>query len=318
MTLRTAFLFPGQGAQTPGFLHALPEHEAVRATFHAAHEALLLNPADMDSAAVLQSTVAVQLGVLIAGVAYVRVLAAKGVFPHAVAGLSVGAFTAAVASGALDFATALQLVRLRGETMEEAYGQGGYGMMAILGLREAAVQKLIAEIARPAEPLYLASVNAPAEIIVAGSDAGLSAASEAASRAGARARRLSVSVPSHCALLDEVSIRLREAMREVRLDPPRVPYISNLRARALTSTADIAEDLILNVSRTVRWHECVTLLYELGVRLFVEAPPGLALSNLVKSEFPRARALAAAAVHLDSVVHLAGQEPQPGSWEPGS
>lgn len=98
-------------------------------------------------------------------------------------------------------------------------------------------------------------------------------------------------------------------MREIRLDRPRVPYVSNVRARALTTTADIAEDLILNVSRTVRWHESVTLLYELGVRVFVEAPPGHALSNLVKNEFPQARALAAAAVHLDSVVHLAGQEP---------
>ena len=306
MTLQSAFLFPGQGAQTPGFLHALPEHEAVRATYHAAHEVLALNPADMDSGAVLHSTVAVQLGVLIAGVAYVRVLAAKGVFPDAVAGLSVGAFTAAVASGALDFEAALQLVRLRAQAMEEAYGQGGHGMMAILGLREPAVQQLVAEIARPTEPLYLASVNAPAEVIVAGSDAGLAAAAEAASRAGARARRLTVNVPSHCPLLDGVSLRLREAMREVRLDPPRVPYVGNLRARALTNTADIAEDLILNVSRTVRWHESVTLLYELGVRVFVEAPPGQALSNLVKSEFPRVRALAAAAVHLDSIVHVVG------------
>jgi|KBSMisStandDraft_5_1062788.scaffolds.fasta_scaffold80304_2 malonate decarboxylase epsilon subunit len=308
MTLQSAFLFPGQGAQTPGFLHALPEHEAVRATYRTAHEALELNPADMDSGAVLHSTVAVQLGVLIAGVAYVRVLAAKGVFPDAVAGLSVGAFTAAVASGALDFEAALQLVRVRAQAMEEAYGRGGYGMMAVLGLREAAVQQLIAEIARPDEPVYLASVNSPAEIIVAGSDPGLAAASEAAARAGARARRLLVNVPSHCALLDGVSMRLREAMREVRLDPPRVPYIGNLRARVLTNTADIAEDLVLNVSRTVRWHESVTLLYELGVRVFVEAPPGQALSNLVKSEFPRARALAAAAVHLDSIIHAVRQQ----------
>lgn len=306
--MQSAFLFPGQGAQTPGFLHALPEHEAVRATFQDAQKVLPLNPADMDSGAVLDSTVAVQLGVLIAGVAYVRVLAAKGVFPDAVAGLSVGAFTAAVASGALDFDAALQLVRLRAQRMEEAYGQGGYGMMAILGLGEAAVRTLIAKIARPDEPLYLASVNAPAEIIVAGSDPGLAAASEAASHAGARARRLSVSVPSHCPLLDGVSVHLRNAMRDVRLAPPRVPYISNVRARALTSTADIAEDLILNVSRAVRWHESVALLYELGVRVFVEAPPGQALSNLVRNEFPQARALAAAAVHLDSVVHLAGQQ----------
>src|SRR3569833_4112817 len=112
MAMQTAFLIPGQGAQTPGFLHALPEHEAVRATFRAAHEALPLNPVDMDSGAVLRSTAAVQLGILIAGVAYVRVLAAKGVFPDAVAGLSVGAFTAAVASGVLDFEAELQHVCL--------------------------------------------------------------------------------------------------------------------------------------------------------------------------------------------------------------
>src|SRR3569833_1713051 len=261
MAMQTAFLFPGQGAQTPGFLHALPEHESVLATFRAAHEALPFYPVDMDSGAVLRSTAAVQLGILIAGVAYVRVLAAKGVFPDAVAGLSVGAFTAAVASGALDFEAALQLVRLRAQAMEEAYGQGGHGMMAILGMREPAVQQLVAEIARPIEPLYQASVNAPAEIIVAGSDAGLAAAAEAASRAGARARRLTVNVPSHCPLLDGVSMRLREAMREVRLDPPREPNVSNQRARALTNTADIAEDLILNVSRTVRRFVFVFLFF---------------------------------------------------------
>ena len=114
-----------------------------------------------------------------------------------------------------------------------------------------------------------------------------------------------MSVPSHGPLLEEVSSRLREAMRDVHLEPPRVPYISNVRARALSSGADVAEDLILNVSRTVRWHESVTLLYELGARLFIAAPPGHTLSSLVKNEFPQARAVAAADAQLDSVLHLA-------------
>jgi malonate decarboxylase epsilon subunit len=305
MALQSVFLFPGQGSQTPNYLHSLPQHPAVQATFREAKAVLLLDPDGMDSATALNSTVAVQLGVLIAGVAYVRVLASQGVFPDAVAGLSVGAFTAAVASGALDFDAALRLVRLRAESMEQAFGRGGYGMAAILGLREAAVQTLIAAIARTDRPLYLAGVNAPSEIIVAGSDAALTAAAEAAAQAGARARRLSVSVPSHCPLLDEVSARLRDAMRQVRLDKPRVPYVSNVRARALLRGAEIAEDLVLNVSRTVRWHESVTLLYELGARVFIEAPPGHALSNLVNNEFPQVRVLAAAEVQLESVVHLA-------------
>jgi malonate decarboxylase epsilon subunit len=305
MALQSVCLFPGQGSQTPGYLHSLPEHPAVEATFREAQKVLLLDPNGLDSAAALNSTVAVQLGVLIAGVAYVRVLASKGVFPDAVAGLSVGAFTAAVASGALDFEAALRLVRLRAESMEHVCGKGGYGMVAILGLGEAAVQTLIARIARPDRPLYLAGINAPVEIIVAGSDAALTGAAEAAAQAGARARRLSVGVPSHCPLLDAVSTRLREAMRQVRLDKPRVPYVSNVRARALLGGSEIAEDLVLNVSRTVRWHESITLLYELGARVFIEAPPGHALSNLVKNEFPQARVLAAAEVRLDSVVHLA-------------
>jgi malonate decarboxylase epsilon subunit len=309
MLLQSAILFPGQGSQTPGFLHGLPEHQAVHATFREVQDVLLVDPGGMDSAAALNSTVAVQLGVLIAGVAYVRVLASKGVFPDAVAGLSVGAFTAAVACGALDFGAALRLVRLRAQTMEEAFGQGGYGMAAILGLREAAVQTLVAGITRPDSPLYLAGVNAPAEIIVAGSDAALTTATRAASEAGARVRRLSVSVPSHCPLLDGVSARLKEAMHQVRLDKPRVPYVSNVRARALFNGAEIAEDLILNVSRTVRWHESVTLLYELGARVFIEAPPGHALSNLVQNEFPQARVLAAADVRIDSIIHLAHQPP---------
>jgi malonate decarboxylase epsilon subunit len=309
MALQSVILFPGQGAQTANFLHELPEHQLVQATFREAQDVLLLDPAGLDGSTALNSTVAVQLGVLIAGVAYVRVLASKGVFPDAVAGLSVGAFTAAVASGSLDFGAALRLVRLRAESMEEAFGQGGYGMAAVLGLREAAVQKLISGITRPEVPLFLAGVNAPAEVIIAGSDTALDAATQEASHIGARARRLSVRVPSHCPLLDGVSNRLREAMHEVRFDKPRVPYVGNVRARALLDGAEIAEDLILNVSRTVRWHESVTLLYELGARVFIEAPPGRALSNLVKSEFPHSRALAAAAVQVDSIVHLARRLP---------
>src|SRR5260370_23101542 len=141
--MRTAFLFPGQGAQAPNFLHALPEHEAVRVTFAEAAQVLDLDPAEMDSEDALRSTVAVQLGTLIAGVAYHRLLAAEEAHPDAVAGLSVGAFAAAVASGALAFADALRLGRLRCEAMEQAYGRGGYGMRAVLCLREAGRQTLI-------------------------------------------------------------------------------------------------------------------------------------------------------------------------------
>ena len=308
----TAFLYPGQGEQSPRFLHALPDSPAVRDTLAEAVRILDLDLGQIDSEASLRSTVAVQLTALIAGVAYTRHLAAAGALPDAVAGLSVGAFTAAVASAALPFDQALRLVRLRALTMEQGFGGGGYGMAAVLGLGEASVRALVEPIALGGTPVYVASVNAPAEIVIAGSEVGLAAAFTAIERAGAKLRRLKVSVPSHGSLLDGVSAQLREAMSGLCLERPRVPYVSNHRARALEDGAAIAEDLILNVSRTVRWHDSVLLLYELGARLFVELPPGHTLSSLVRAGFPQARALAAADADAASIAQLvrAGANPQ--------
>ena len=302
--MRTAFLFPGQGAQSPGYLHRLPARELVHRTLEEASSVLELDCTRMDGETALESTVAVQLGTLIAGVAYARLLAAEQALPDAVAGLSVGAFAAAVASGALEFKDALELVRLRSTAMEVRFGRGDFGMLAVLGLAETELRVLIEKTASVTMPLHLASVNAPHEMVVAGSEAALGAVSQTVQGAGARAQRLKVSVPSHGPLLDDVSAELRKAMRAVHLEPPRVPYVGGYRARALTRADDVAEDLVLNVSRMVRWHESVTLLYELGCRLFVEMPPGRALSGLVRQEFPEARAAAAVDVDAPSIVHL--------------
>lgn len=302
--MQTAFLFPGQGAQSPGYLHRLPAHEIVRHTLDEASRVLELDWSRLDGEIALESTVTVQLGTLIAGVAYARLLAAGQAFPDAVAGLSVGAFTAAVTSGALEFKDALDLVRLRSTAMENGFGRSGFGMLAVLGLAEPEVRALIESIAGASTPLHLASINAPTEMVLAGSEAALGSVLQAVQRAGARVQRLKVSVPSHGPLLDGVSDQLREAMRAVHLEPPRVPYVGNYRARALTRAEDVAEDLVLNVSRTVRWHESVTLLYELGCRLFVEMPPGRVLSGLVRQEFSDARAAAVIDVGADSIVHL--------------
>ena len=303
--MRTAFLYPGQGAQSPLFLHRLPAHEIVRRTLEEASQALGLDWAEMDGAPALASTVAVQLGIFIAGVAYTRLLAAEDAFPEAVAGLSVGAFTAAVASGALEFADALELVRLRSTAMEQGFGRSGFGMLAVLGLGEREVRDLVARMTDESTPLYLASVNAPTEMVLAGSEAGLVTSSQAAHRAGARTQRLQVSVPSHGPLLDGVSSQLRSAFDSAAsLERRARRHVSNGRARALTRGEDIAEDLILNVSHTVRWHESVTLLYELGCRLFIEMPPGRALSGLVRQEFSEARAVAAVDIDAASVGQL--------------
>jgi malonate decarboxylase epsilon subunit len=299
--MNTAFLFPGQGAQTPGFLHRLPQHAAVAATLAEAESVLALRLDGLDSADALASTVPVQLGTLIAGVAVWRCLRAEGASPDASAGLSVGAFAAAVACQALAFADALRLVQLRAEAMEEAF-PSGYGMVAVVGMSERQARQLVEDVARSGVPLFLANVNAPAEIVLAGSDVALGSAIAAAERAGGSTRRLATSVPSHCQLLSGVSEKLRDAMGQVRIARPSIPYVSNRRARAVSDAEGIAEDLIAGVSHTVRWHDATSLLYELGCRLFVEPPPGCTLTRLVESAWPDARALAVEDAPLDTTV----------------
>jgi malonate decarboxylase epsilon subunit len=301
--MRVALLFPGQGAQTPGFLHRLPQHAAVEATLAEAAAVLGAELAELDSAPALESTGAVQLGTLIAGVAVARALEAQGLRPDAVAGLSVGAFSAAVACGALGFAEALELVRVRGEGMARA-APLGFGMAAILGLGERTATALIARV-NEQTPLYLAGINASTEIVVSGADAALERVIAAAHNAGGRGVRLRVSTPSHSPLMDEVSVRLRALLRGITLAVPRVPYVSNHRARVAGSAAEVADDLALNVSRTVRWHDSVTLLYELGCRVYIEPPPGKVLSNLVRSSFPDARVVALELAPLASAVAAA-------------
>ena len=303
-----ALLFPGQGAQSPGFLHRLPEHPVVRTTLDQASEILGEDVLTLDSAEALSSTVAVQLTTLVAGIAIWRVLGEEGVSADAVAGLSVGAFAAAVACDTLSFADALPLVKLRARGMERAYPRG-YGMAAIIGLDERRVVALVEHAGGADAQLYLANVNAPAQMVLAGPDTALDAAIAAARQAGARkAKRLAVSVPSHCPLLDEVSRELAQAMTKIELKTPRIPYVGNCRARVARDAAGVAEDLINNVAQTVRWHDATVVLYELGARLFIEPPPGQVLSRLAREAFGDARSVALDEVQMDSVLLLARRE----------
>jgi malonate decarboxylase epsilon subunit len=226
----------------------------------------------------------------------------------AAAGLSVGAFGAAVACSALSFADALPLVKLRGECMERAYPRG-YGLAAIVGLDEHQVAAIVERLGGASAQLYIAGINAPTQIVVSGADHALDAAVEDARREGAqRAERMAVSVPSHCPLLDSVARRLAGALAAIDVHDPRRPYVSNRRARVVRDAQGVREDLICNVAHPVRWHDSVTVLHELGVRLFIEPPPGQVLSRLAQQAFPEARAVGVEDTRLDSVVLLAERE----------
>jgi malonate decarboxylase epsilon subunit len=303
-----AFLFPGQGTQGEGLLHHLPQHAEVTRTIAEASKVLGLDLGTLDNAQALHSTVAVQLELLVAGVAMARALAAEHVLPGAVAGMSVGAFGAAVACDTLSFPDALRLVRLRGELMQAAF-PGGYGLAAIVGLDEARMEGLVEQVRAPERPVFISNINAPLQIVVAGSDAALSAVSTLAMQHGAHlAQRLAVSVPSHCPLLQPVADRLAQAMATLPLRPPAMPYISNRGGRALRDADAIREDLATNVAHPVRWYDTLEVLRELGTTLFLEMAPGHVSTQLVTQVLPGVRAVSIADQGLRYAAALAARE----------
>ena len=240
----------------------------------------------------LASTVNVQLGLLIAGVASARALEAHGVRPDAVAGHSVGGFAAAVVAGSMNFADALHAVTERARVMEQLF-PSGYGMGVIAGLPERAVREIVHRVARDGAPVYVANVNAPAQCVIAGESIALGAALELGAEAGARrADRLDVAVPSHCPLLAPVQARLETVLARIELNDPRLVYIGSVGPRVIRDARSLREDLAAGVAHEVRWHDATTMLVELGVTTAIETIPGHVLSDLARAAFPRLRAIA--------------------------
>jgi malonate decarboxylase epsilon subunit len=301
-----ALLFPGQGAQTEGFLHRLPTHSAVRATLDEASQVLGTDALALDTADALRSTVAVQCGLTIAGVAIARALAEEGLAPDMSAGLSVGAYPAAVSCGALAFDDALKMVRRRAELMEGAY-PSGYGLAAVSGLTEHEVATLAARRIEEGEPpVYIGNVNAPRQIVVAGADAALDSFIDRALAAGARkATRLAVSVPSHCELLAHASDELTVYARSIRFRAPHGVYIGNRGGRPLHTADAIRDDLATNMRYTVRWFDALTVMQEMGVRVAIEAPPGQVLTDIAREHYPEMVALAASTLAFERLTATA-------------
>jgi malonate decarboxylase epsilon subunit len=298
-------VFPGQGAQQPGMLHRLPRETVIEASEVLGEDVLRL-----DCAEALKSTRAVQLCLLIAGVAASRQLSMAADY---VAGLSIGAYPAAVVAGALSFSDALHLVSLRGELMQQAYPQG-YGMTAIIGLDLATVEELLAQVHRVDMPVYLANINADNQVVIAGSDAAMKAVAELARGRGAGlAKRLAVSVPSHCPLLEAPAKTLAEAFANVQLKTPTLSYLSGSRARPVINTEALRDDLAFNMCRVVDWRGTVQSAYERGVRLQIELPPGAVLTGLARRVFEQGTVIAFDGARLDTLQALLREE---GSRQP--
>ncbi len=297
-----AFLFPGQGSQRAGMLHELPDHPSVTSTLDTASNILGQDVRALDEENTLASTVATQVAIYVAGVAVSRALEAEGAMPKAVAGLSVGAYAAATACGALSFADGIRLVHLRARLMEEQFTTG-YGLAAIVGLDEEHVSALVARATTEAFPVYIGNLNAPLQIVVAGALPGVDRVVELALQSGCKkAERLAVRVPSHCPLLQGVADVLVEQLATLEAGTVRAQYVTNRRARPTRVLERIREDFATNIAHPVRWHDSTQILVELGTTLFVEMNPGQVLSKLTAEAFPQIPAVAMAATPFNNAV----------------
>jgi malonate decarboxylase epsilon subunit len=287
-----AYLFPGQGSQYPDMLARIASDPRAAATFAEARGVLGYDVRERDDVAALASTINVQLGLLVAGVATSRVLEAYGVQPRAVAGHSVGGFAAAVVAGAMQFADALRVVAERARSMERLF-PSGYGMGVIAGIQERVVREFVGAQERTGEKVYVANVNAPTQCVIAGEHDAIGRALEAGAAAGARrADRLDVAVPSHCPLLAPVQARLEEALADVALREPQIVYVGSVGPRVICDAQALRHDLASGVAHEVRWHDASTMLVEMGATMLIEMIPGHVLTDLAQQAFPQVRALA--------------------------
>ncbi|MBL8289940.1 MAG: ACP S-malonyltransferase [Rubrivivax sp.] len=283
-----AFVFPGQGSQSVGMLDAWGDHPAVRRTLEEASAALSEDIARLireGPKEALDLTTNTQPVMLTAGIACLAAWRAEGgPEPAAVAGHSLGEYSALVAAGVLTLADALPLVRHRAQAMQEAVPVGAGAMAAILGLDAGAVQRICAEVAAATgDVVSPANFNDPKQTVIAGAKAAVDAACEKLKAAGAkRALPLPVSAPFHCALMKPAAERLRERLAGVALAAPRIPVVNNIDVAVQADAAAIRDALYRQAFGPVRWVEVVQALAGRGVAHVFECGPGKVLAGLVK------------------------------------
>jgi len=283
-----AFVFPGQGSQSVGMLDAWADHPAVKATLEEASQALgedvagLIHNGPKETLDLTTNTQPVMLTAAIA--CYRAWLADGGPAPVAVAGHSLGEYSALVAAGALSLSDALPLVRFRAQAMQEAVPVGAGAMAAILGLDAAVVKDVCAQAAAASgQAVEAANFNDPKQTVIAGTKAGVDKACEMLKAAGAkRALPLAVSAPFHSSLMKPAAERLRERLASVTIQAPAIAVVNNIDAQVENEPNAIRHALYRQAYGAVRWVEVVQALRARGLAHILECGPGKVLSGLVK------------------------------------
>jgi [acyl-carrier-protein] S-malonyltransferase len=280
-----AFVFPGQGSQSVGMLAALAQTDPiVRATFDEASAVLgydlwqLIQEGPKEK---LDSTECTQPAMLCAGVATWRLWHNRGgLEPTVVSGHSLGEFTAFVCAGAIDFPAAIDLVRFRGQVMQEAVPLGTGAMAAILGLEDADVEKACQE-AAAGDVVEAVNFNSPGQVVIAGQTAAVQRAIEAAKVLGAKkAIALPVSVPSHSSLMRGAGLRLGERLATVEIRTPRIRCLSPVDVASHEEPAEIRAHLSQQLSRPVQWWATVRAIAKAHIGQMIECGPGKVLTAL--------------------------------------
>lgn len=287
-----AFVFPGQGSQAVGMLDAWGDHPAVTHTLAEASQALgediakLIAQGPKEALALTTNT---QPVMLVAGVAAWRAwLAEGGAMPAAVAGHSLGEYTALVAAGSLTLAQAAPLVRFRAQAMQEAVPVGTGAMAAILGMAadqviEGCRQAQATFGAGSLEVVEAVNFNDAGQTVIAGSKAAVEKACEMLKAAGAkRALPLPVSAPFHSSLMKPAADRLRERLADTVIAAPQIPVINNIDVAAATDADTIRDALYRQAFGPVRWVECVRAIQARGMATLVECGPGKVLAGMTK------------------------------------
>ncbi|NPV71762.1 MAG: ACP S-malonyltransferase [Firmicutes bacterium] len=280
-----AFVFPGQGTQYVGMARDIHDGSGeAKAVFDEASDSLGRDMAHLcfsGPESELTLTANAQPAILTASVAILRALAPAGLAPAAVAGLSLGEYSALVAAGAVSFPDAIRLVRARGTYMQEAVPEGGGTMAAIIGLDEPAVRDLCRE-ALAIGIVEVANLNSPGQVSVSGHvPAVLKVMSLAKSRGGS-AVHLKVSAPFHCSLMKPAADRLLPHLESVEITRPSIPVYANVTAQPVENPSGIRELLYRQVYSPVQWEASIRAMIAAGARAFVEVGPGKTLTSMIR------------------------------------
>lgn len=283
---KTAFIFPGQGAQYIGMGKELFENiEVCKNIFNIADSELNFELSKLcfeGSEEELNITENTQPAILATSIAALMALSEQGIKCDVTAGLSLGEYSALVCSGVMDFKDAVKLVKKRGRFMQEAVPVGIGTMAAIIGLEANLVQEACSE-AKTSGIVEIANLNCPGQIVIAGEIAAVELACDIAKEKGAkRAMLLSVSAPFHTSMLKPAAEKLDIELKNINLQDITIPVMTNVTGDYVNSKDDIKANLKLQVMSSVLWETIIRNMIKDGVDTFVEIGPGKVLSGFVK------------------------------------